>query len=268
MFDRLKDEKNSPDLSARLIQMLDVTSLNGDDTSAKIEAIVENVVRTFESWGVCPAAICVYPVFLGQVRKGLGSAPVKLATVAAGFPHGLSPLAVRINEIRASHSEGADEIDVVIRRSHALEEHWQDLEAEVTAFRQAASDACLKVILEVGELDNGACIRNAALACMRAGADFIKTSTGKTPLPPTIAQGAAVLRALKEFETTRQVGFKAAGGIKAVEQALEWITVVEKILGPECLKPELFRIGASSLFDVMRGNFEGRSRQEGVNFST
>ncbi len=235
---------------SKLISLLDVTSLNGADTTASIDALLDKVLSTYERSGNHPAAVCVFPAFLELAKLRLHNTPVKLATVAAGFPHGLSPTGARIQEVAQCREEGADEIDVVIRRFYALEGNWAALEDDVSAFRSAAGRACLKVIIEISELKSGATIYAAATSCLKAGADFIKTSTGKSPLPATLDQGRAALQAIADFKGKR-TGFKAAGGIKSREDTIAWIRATQEVLGEDQIDPRTFRIGASGLFDAL-----------------
>lgn len=230
-----------------MIGLLDITSLNGDDTEESIRRMVATARSVYESHGVAPAAICVYPAFIGAVRDESAGIPTKVAAVAAGFPHGLSPFATRTAEVALCVDMGAEEIDVVIRRSLALEGRWDELEEELREFRAAAGTASLKVILEVAELKSLDTVTRAAAVAVAAGADFIKTSTGKAASPATLDEGRA---ALKAIGPTR-VGFKTAGGIKTPEQARAWAALAADCLGSEALTSRRFRIGASSLFDVL-----------------
>jgi deoxyribose-phosphate aldolase len=223
------------------ISCLDLTSLSGDDTSARVEQLTE----TGKACGV--AAVCVYPVFVDLAKRH----GVRVATVGGEFPHGLSTLEARIKDVETCVQTGADEIDIVIRRQLALEYRWEQLFDEVLAMKKAAADKLLKVILATGELETQERIWKAALVSLMAGADFVKTSTGKEKVNATLEAGTAMASAIAFYreKTGRQAGLKAAGGIKDTEQALAWMSLIERDLGSGCLNPDGFRIGASSLLD-------------------
>jgi deoxyribose-phosphate aldolase len=246
MFNRNQENTGGQDL----IPLLDVTSLNGNDTDASVDALLGRVA----SCPVAPAAVCVFPVFIALAKKRLNRSTIKVATVAGGFPHGLSPMRARVDEIAWSVAMGTDEIDVVIRRSLALEGEWKALEEEVAAFRAAAGSKCLKVILEVSELRDSRLIARAAETCIAAGADFIKTSTGKAAEPATLEHGKVVLDVIAR--AGRPVGFKAAGGIRTAPQAGAWLSLAEDALG-KTPGPSRFRIGASGLFDLLAKSLGG-----------
>ncbi|MEQ1933514.1 MAG: deoxyribose-phosphate aldolase, partial [Fimbriimonadaceae bacterium] len=178
-----------------------------------------------------------------------------VAAVAAGFPHGLSPMKQRIAEIKASVDAGASEIDIVITRSKVLLGQWDALFDEVAAFREACGEAHLKTILATGELGTLSNVGKASLICMMAGADFIKTSTGKESVNATMEFGLVMARAIREYQeqTGFQVGYKPAGGIRTAKQAMDWLILMREELGHPWLKPDLFRLGASSLLsDIER----------------
>nr|WP_246623340.1 deoxyribose-phosphate aldolase [Sphingomonas colocasiae] len=227
------------------VSCIDLTTLRGDDTEPRVRALCERAI----SAGV--AAVCVHPVMVPTAVEALAGSRIAIASVAAGFPHGLSPLATRIAEIEAAVADGATEIDIVIRRGHALAGDWQALHQEVAAFRATCGPAHLKAILATGELADATMIARAAHVCIAAGADFIKTSTGFETVNATLPAGAAMLSAIRDWhrETGERIGFKAAGGIATASQALEWITLVHAMLGEDWLTPALFRIGASRLLD-------------------
>ena len=223
----------------------DLTTLQGDDTEDRVRTLAERA-RALET-----AAVCVYPAMVPAALEVLGGSGVAVATVAAGFPHGLSPLSTRIAEVTACVELGATEIDIVIRRGHALTGNWQGLYDEVAAFRAACGPAHLKTILATGELADPTIIARAALVCIMAGADFVKTSTGKEAVNATLEAGVAMMAAIEDWHgaTGALVGFKAAGGIATAEDALRWVALMRGELGEAWLTPALFRFGASRLVD-------------------
>lgn len=233
------------------IACMDLTTLRGDDTENRVRALCGRARKPLpRDPDAHVAAICVHHVMIPAAIAALaGSIPV--AAVSAGFPHGLSPLSTRIAEIEASVAAGATEIDIVIRRGHALAGKWQALHDEVAAFRAACGPAHMKAILATGELSDATMIARAAHVCIAAGADFIKTSTGFETVNATLPAGAAILSAIAAWhrQTGVRIGFKAAGGISTAEQALDWIALVRAMLGDAWLSPALFRIGASRLLD-------------------
>lgn len=240
-------EPVNPETLADLTRSLDLTTLAGDDHTARVLALAERARRP--SPALPPvAAACVYPVFVPTVIDALAGSSVRIATVAAGFPHGLSPLACRITEVRACRKMRVDEIDVVIRRDLALTNDWPALYDEIRAFRDAAGDTVLKVILGTGELATTACIARAALIALAAGADFVKTSTGKEAVNATLEAGCAMVAALTAYQnlTGFTAGLKPAGGVRTVVEALPWLNLART----HNLEPGVrFRIGASALLD-------------------
>jgi deoxyribose-phosphate aldolase len=187
--------------------------------------------------------------------EALDGSGIPVAAVSTGFPAGLSPLEQRLDEIRASVSAGAEEIDVVITRAHVLTENWSALYSEVRAMRDACGDAHIKTILAAGELGTLRNLARASLVCMMAGADFIKTSTGKEAVNATLPFGLVMARAIREYQdrTGHLVGLKAAGGIRGAREALDWMALMKDELGDLWLRPNLFRIGASFLLtDIER----------------
>jgi deoxyribose-phosphate aldolase len=243
----------------RAVALMDLTTLGGDDTAATVRRLCAQARHSIspellEAYGVTdlpirPAAVCIYHHFIPVALEALSDSGIALAVVSAGFPHGLSPLRQRIDEVRASVEAGASEIDVVILRAHVLTGEWEALHAEVRAFREACGDAQLKVILATGELRSLTNVARASRVCMLAGADFIKTSTGKEAVNATLSAGWAMAGAIRAYHerTGYQVGLKPAGGIRSADQALSWMLLVEEELGEEWLRPPLFRFGASSL---------------------
>jgi deoxyribose-phosphate aldolase len=183
---------------------------------------------------------------------------IPVAAVSTGFPAGLTPFPLRVQEIRASVEAGAREIDIVISRRHVLAADWESLYDEVRAFRSACGNAHLKTILATGELGTLRNVGRASLVCMMAGADFIKTSTGKEPVNATLPVGLVMTRAIRDYHerTGHRVGFKPAGGIRTAKQALEWLFLIKEELGNDWLRPELFRIGASGLLSDIERQLE------------
>ena len=249
----------------RAITLMDLTTLQGDDTPGRVrrlcakarKPIRDDVLQALGagSLDIKVAAVCVYHAFLETARKALEGSGIKLAVVSTGFPAGLSPLPVRIREIETSVEAGADEIDIVITRAHVLTGNWKALYAEVRDFRQACGPAHLKTILGTGELGTLRDVARASAVCMMAGADFIKTSTGKEPVNATLPVGLVMARAIREFRerTGHAVGLKPAGGIRTARQSLDWLGLIKEELGDRWLRPDLFRFGASSLLaDIER----------------
>lgn len=232
-----------------LISCIDNTTLNGNDTEASVSAFVR---RTMElQQGAVPpvAAICVYPYFVPLVKQLLGTGPIAVAAVAGGFPAGQLPLPLKVAEVKAVVEMGADEVDYVINRGAYLTGGQQALYDEVAAARQAAGQAHLKVILETGELPSPALVYNAAVAALAAGADFVKTSTGKIAVGATPEAACAMLMAVSDVRqfSQKNVGFKVAGGVRTVQQALMYYRFSKNLLNIKGLDSHNFRIGSSSL---------------------
>jgi deoxyribose-phosphate aldolase len=249
----------------RAISCMDLTTLSGDDTDERVRRLCakgrqplqhELVAKLgIESLDIKVAAICVYHVFVETARRALEGSGIRVAAVSAGFPAGLSPLAERVNEIRRSVEAGADEIDVVITRAHVFAAKWQALYDEIAAFKHACGPAHLKVILGTGDLLTLRNVARASVVAMMAGADFIKTSTGKEPVNATLPVGLVMTRAIREYanQTGYAVGFKPAGGIRTAKQSLEWLSLMKDELGSSWLKSDLFRFGASGMLaDIER----------------
>ncbi len=249
----------------RAVTMIDLTTLAGDDTPGRVRRLCGKARRpvradVLEALGVPPdevaaAAACVHPTMTPTAREALGGSPVRVAAVAAGFPSGLSPFGVRVEEVRAVVDAGAQEVDIVIARGAALAGDWDRLWREIAAFRDACGPAHLKVILATGELGTLAKAGQAALVAMMAGADFVKTSTGKEAVNATLPVGLVMARAVREYfrATGHRVGLKAAGGLRAARDALAWLVLVKEELGDAWMVPRLFRLGASTLLaDVER----------------
>jgi deoxyribose-phosphate aldolase len=201
------------------------------------------------------AAVCIFPAFLPQALEALEGSGIPVATVAAGFPHGLSSLSVRIREVEAAVEAGAQEVDVVIRREWARSGQWGKLYREIRAFRDAVGPSHLKVILGTGDLETLNQVGRAALTVMMAGADFVKTSTGKERVNADLAAGLAMAQAIRAYHgrTGFRIGLKPAGGIRSSREGCQWLRLVEEELGDPWLGPDLFRIGASSLLGDVAG---------------
>jgi deoxyribose-phosphate aldolase len=231
-----------------ILPHIDLTTLQGDDTADRVRDLCQKALAH------PVAAVCVYPAFIGVAHHALKGSGIQVATVAGGFPHGLSPLVSRVHEVRECAELGADEIDIVIRREFALTDHWGELFDEIHAMKQAAGKAHLKVILGTGELADPNRIYRASLVALMAGADFIKTSTGKEAVNATLwPAGFAMVGALLDFQsaTGERRGLKPAGGIRTHAEANVWMHLVREELGRDWVRPERFRIGASGLFDAL-----------------
>jgi len=249
----------------RAITCMDLTTLSGDDTDERVrrlcakgrQPIQQELVEKLgiAELGIKVAAICVYHAFVETALAALEGSGIRVAAVSTGFPAGLSPLAERVEEIRRSVEAGADEIDVVITRAHVFGGRWQALYDEIAAFKQACGSAHMKVILGTGDLLTLRNVARASVVAMMAGADFIKTSTGKEPTNATLPVGLVMTRAIREYalETGMAVGFKPAGGIRTAKQSLDWLAMVKEELGHSWLRAEMFRFGASGLLgDIER----------------
>ena len=249
----------------RAITCIDLTTLAGDDTPSNVRRLCAKAVRPLRNdlvdalgagpLGIQTGAVCVYHAYVATAVDALRGTGVPVAAVSTGFPAGLSPLRERIAEIRASVDDGAVEIDTVITRANVLRGEWEALYDEVRAMREACGDAHLKVILATGELSTLANVARASQVAMMAGADFIKTSTGKEGVNATLPFALVMCRAIRDYHerTGVMVGFKPAGGIRTAKQALEFQYVMREELGTRWLASDLFRIGASSLLtDIER----------------
>ena len=249
----------------RALTCIDLTTLAGDDTEDRVERLcakARNPLRRdlVEALGLdympTVAAVCVYPTMVAAAVKALDGSGIPVASVATGFPAGLTPLPLRLEEIRYAVGEGAREIDIVITRAHVLSQDWEALYGEVRAMREACGDAHLKAILATGDLKTLRNVHKASMIAMQAGADFIKTSTGKEEVNATLPVSLVMVRAIREyFERTGgvKVGFKPAGGMKSAKDALAWLILMKEELGNEWLEPDLFRLGASSMLgDIER----------------
>jgi deoxyribose-phosphate aldolase len=249
----------------RAITCMDLTTLSGDDTDDRVRRLCAKARRPvqqdlvlqlgIEELGVKVAAVCVYHLFVETAVHALEGSGVRVAAVSAGFPAGLSPLAERVAEIRRSVEAGAQEIDVVITRAHVFGGRWQALYDEIAAFKQACGSAHMKVILATGDLLTLRNVARASLVAMMAGADFIKTSTGKEAVNATLPVTLVMARAIREYaeQTGMAVGLKAAGGIRTAKQSIDWLAMMKEELGQSWMRAELFRFGASGLLgDIER----------------
>jgi deoxyribose-phosphate aldolase len=249
----------------RAISCMDLTTLSGDDTDERVrrlcakakQPLQQELVRKLqiEELHIKVAAVCVYHTFVETALHALEGSSIHVAAVSTGFPAGLSPFPERVAEIRRSIEAGAHEIDVVITRAHVFGGRWQALYDEIVAFKQACGGAHMKVILGTGDLLTLRNVARASVVAMMAGADFIKTSTGKEPTNATLPVSLVMVRAIREYaqQTGMAVGFKPAGGIRTAKQSLDWLALIKEELGDSWLRAEMFRFGASGLLgDIER----------------
>ena len=247
----------------RAISCIDLTTLSGDDTAGRVarlcakarQPVRADLLEALGMEGLTVGAVCVYHDMVAPARRALEGSGIPVAAVSTGFPAGLSPFHLRLAEIEASVAEGADEIDIVISRRHVLTGDWQALYDEMRAFRAACGNAHVKAILATGELGSLRNVARASLVCMMAGADFIKTSTGKESVNATLPVTLVMLRAIRAYHaaTGYRVGYKPAGGISKAKDALVYLSMIKEELGDRWLRPDLFRFGASSLLaDIER----------------
>ncbi len=249
----------------KAITLMDLTTLAGDDTEGRVLRLCSKArqpVRQdlLDAMGVGDlpihvAGACVYHRYIRTAVEALRGSGIPVVAVSAGFPAGLSPMETRIQEIRDSVEAGAGEIDIVITRANVLQQNWSALFEEVRTFRAATGDAHLKTILATGDLGPLRNVYKASLVCMMAGADFIKTSTGKESVNANLPVGLVMMRAIREYRerTGFSVGFKPAGGIRTAKDALQWLALMKEELGNTWLEPGMFRLGVSSLLaDIER----------------
>ena len=253
-----------------VVSMMDLTTLEGKDTPGKVAYLCRKALQPADPKYNVPtcAAVCVYPNMVKYARKFLGeNSPVHVASVATGFPSGQFPLPTKLNEVRRAVADGADEVDMVINRCAFLAGDHVKMFDEIAATKEASGPAHLKVILETGELVTYDNVRLASEIAMQAGADFIKTSTGKVSPAATMPVTLVMLEAIRDyfFATGTRIGMKPAGGIRNAKQALHYLVMVKETLGDDWLTPDLFRFGASTLLnDVLMqiaktvdGNYQG-----------
>ena len=233
------------------LSMVDLTTLEAKDTPGKVRQLCRKAMHPHTAYGDIPsvAAVCVYPNLVRVAKETLGDSGIKVAAVATAFPSGMSTRKVKIEETKWAVNEGADEIDMVISRGHFLAGEYSYVFDEIAAVKEACGDAHLKVILETGELSTLDNVRRASDLAMHAGADFIKTSTGKIQPAATLPVTLVMLEAIRDFyyETGKQIGMKPAGGIATAKLALNYLVVVKETLGNDWLNPDMFRFGASAL---------------------
>lgn len=244
-----------PDVLKELIGLIDLTTLNGDDTTEKVKKLSKQAISFENKKRGIPnvAAVCVYPTFAQTVHNELKGTSVKTASVAGAFPSGLSPLTIRIEEVNYAIDQGADEIDMVISRGKLIEGDEDFIWDEVSQIKEACGNTHLKVILETGELKTVSLIRKASELSILAGGDFLKTSTGKIQPAASPEAFLIMLDTIKEFynKTGRMIGIKAAGGISEPDDAMLYYLLVKGVLGDKWLSPKYFRIGASRLADKL-----------------
>ena len=248
----------------KALQCVDLTTLAGDDTPGRVHRLCAKAMQPLRDdlveglkLSAMPrvGAVCVYPTMVAPAVKALRGSGIPVASVATGFPAGLTPLPLRLAEIRYAVEEGADEIDIVIHRAQLLRGEWPALFDEVAAMREACGAAHMKAILATGDLKTLRNVYKASMVAMQAGADFIKTSTGKEDVYATLPVSLTMLRALRDYgeRTGFMIGFKPAGGLKTAKDAMNWQILMKEELGRRWLEPDLFRIGASSLLaDIER----------------
>lgn len=251
----------------KAVTFIDLTTLSGDDTPSNVQRLCLKAIQPvrrdllqkmdMQMKEVTTAAVCVYPARVADAVLALkaANACLPVASVATGFPAGQTPLETRVDEVVHAVADGATEIDIVINRNLALTGQWEALYDELRRFRSACTDAHMKTILAVGDLDNFTTVYKASLVAMMAGSDFIKTSTGKEAVNATFPVAIVMARAIRDYYlcTGYQVGFKPAGGIRTAQESLQWLALIKEELGSDWLCPHLFRIGASSLLaDIER----------------
>ena len=249
------------------VQTIDLTTLSGDDTPGTVQRLCAKArypIRAdlLKALGVdkpiTTGAVCVYHSMVETAVEALQGSGIPVAAVSTGFPAGLISFDQKIAEIEASVKAGASEIDIVISRQHVLTQNWRALYEEVKAFRETCGDAHMKTILATGELGTLKNVMRASFVCMQAGADFIKTSTGKEPTNATLPVSLVMTRAIRTYyeATGYKVGFKPAGGIRTAKQSLDWLILMKEELGEEWMRPNLFRIGASALLNDIERQLE------------
>src|SRR5689334_20527096 len=250
------------------IRMMDLTTLEGKDTPGKIHALAAKAMHPQPGDPSIPsvAALCVYPALIADAKEGLRGSTVKVASVATAFPSGQSFRDIKVLEVREAVAAGADEIDMVIDRGAFLSGDYATVFDEIVEVKEACGEAHLKVILETGELETFDNVRRASILAMAAGADFIKTSTGKVVPAATLPVTLVMLEAIRDFEkaTGRAVGMKPAGGIRTAKEAIQYLVVLYETLGPRWMTPNWFRFGASSLLNdvLMQIEFQRSGRYQ------
>lgn len=249
----------------KAVTLIDLTTLSGDDTERRVHRLCAKAASPVRAdllkalgmadRNITTGAVCVYHEMVPEAVRALAGSGIPVAAVSTGFPAGLSPYRLRVAEIGESVAAGADEIDIVISRRHVLEQNWQALYDEMREFRAACGEAHVKAILATGELQTLRNVARASLVCMMAGADFIKTSTGKESVNATLQVSLTMIRAIRDYHqrTGYRVGYKPAGGISKAKDALVYLALIKEELGDRWLQPDLLRFGASSLLgDIER----------------
>lgn len=247
----------------KAVSLMDLTTLSGDDSAGRVrrlcakarQPVRADILDALGMKGLTTGAVCVYHDMVATAVDALAGSGIPVAAVSTGFPAGLSPFHLRIAEIGESVAAGAQEIDIVISRRHVLTGNWQALYDEMREMRAACGDAHVKAILATGELGTLRNVARASLVCMMAGADFIKTSTGKEPVNATLPVTLTMIRTIRDYHdrTGVMVGYKPAGGISKAKDALVYLSMIKDELGDRWLQPDLFRFGASSLLsDIER----------------
>jgi deoxyribose-phosphate aldolase len=246
------------------IRCIDLTTLSGDDTPARVQRLCAKARRPIGDEILAGlglpdmprvGAVCVYPTMVAPAARALGNSGIPVASVATGFPAGLMPLDLRLAEIRYAVDMGAQEIDIVITRAHVFSADWTALYDEVAAMREACGPAHLKAILATGDLATLTNVYAASMVAMQAGADFIKTSTGKEGVNATLPVSLTMVRALRDYgaRTGQRIGFKPAGGMRSAKDAIAWQVLMLEEMGRDWVEPDLFRLGASSMLgDIER----------------
>ena len=245
------------------IRCIDLTTLAGDDTEERVRRLCAKAVRPLADHimtglgldRLTTGAVCVYPTMVAAAVRAVAGTGIPVASVATGFPAGLMPLDLRLAEIRYAVDQGAEEIDIVITRAHVLDGNWTALYDEVAAMREACGAAHMKAILATGDLQTLRNVYKASMVAMQAGSDFIKTSTGKESVNATLPVSLIMVRALRDYmdRTGHRVGFKPAGGMKTAKDAIAWQILMKEEMGNDWLRPDLFRLGASSMLgDIER----------------
>ncbi|MBW4706503.1 deoxyribose-phosphate aldolase [Roseobacter sp. YSTF-M11] len=250
----------------RAVTCIDLTTLSGDDTEDRVarlcakarQPVAQSLLDALGMGPITTGAVCVYHDMIPAAVRALEGSGIPVAAVSTGFPAGLSPFHLRIAEIEESVKAGAAEIDIVISRRHVLSGNWQALYDEMRAFRAACGDAHVKAILATGELGSLRNVARASVICMMAGADFIKTSTGKESVNATLPVSLVMIRAIRDYyvRTGYRVGYKPAGGISKAKDAITYLALIKEELGDRWLQPDLFRFGASSLLNDIERQLE------------
>ncbi len=250
----------------RAVTCIDLTTLSGDDTARRVhrlcakarQPVAQPILDALDIGPITTGAVCVYHEMIPAAVDALQGTNIPIAAVSTGFPAGLSPFELRLREIEMSVEAGATEIDIVISRRHVLSGNWQALYEEMAAMRAACGEAHVKAILATGELGSLRNVARASLICMMAGADFIKTSTGKEAVNATLPVSLVMIRAIRDFydRTGLRVGYKPAGGISKAKDAITYLALMKEELGDRWTRPDLFRFGASSLLNDIERQLE------------